>query len=65
LSDGLLFVFSLCEGNGKAERAVDAGDVAAVAVGGFEEVFVLFEVDGFVGEKLGPVLEWGEVLEVE
>ena len=65
LPDVLLFVFSFGEWNGEAEWAVDAGDVTAISVGGLDEIFVLFEVDGGVGEELCPVLEAGEVLEVE
>jgi len=62
LTDILLFIFSLGEWNGEAKGAIDPGDVAAISIGRFDEVFVLFYVDSFVLGKLAPVLKAGEVL---
>lgn len=65
LADILLLIFSFGQWNGKAKRAVDAGDMAAVTIRRFDEIFVLFEEDGWVRDELGPVLEAGKVLKVE
>ena len=63
--DGLLLVLALPQGDGQAQQAVRAGNVAAVAVAAFLVVLLSFDIHYPVMRQFGKVLDAGEVVEFE